>query len=89
MLRNLKNFLRILPEDNVHPEVARHFKHNVYVNTMDMTLFIFGDSFISVNTILPVFAATLTDSPLVIGLIPAIINAGWFLPQRFMAGLSG
>jgi len=87
MLRNLKNFLRILPEDNVHPEVARHFKHNVYVNTMDMTLFIFGDSFISVNTILPVFAATLTDSPLVIGLIPAIINAGWFLPQLFMAGL--
>ena len=63
MLRNLKNFLRILPEDNVHPEVARHFKHNVYVNTMDMTLFIFGDSFISVNTILHPVDALFPDTP--------------------------
>ena len=32
------------------------------------------------------FAATLTDSPLIIGLIPAIVNFGWFMPQMFMAG---
>ena len=44
----------------------------------------FGDSFVSVYTILPVFASTLTSSPIVIGLIPAIKDAGWFLPQLFL-----
>ncbi len=44
----------------------------------------FGDSFVSVYTILPVFASTFTSSPIVIGLIPAIKNAGWFLPQLFL-----
>jgi MFS family permease len=45
----------------------------------------FGNSFVSVYTILPVFASTLTSSPIVIGLIPAIKDAGWFLPQLFLA----
>ena len=44
-----------------------------------------ADSFWSINTIMPVFAATMTDSPFIIGLIPAIVNAGWFLPQMFLA----
>jgi len=34
---------------------------------------------------MPVFAATLTDNPFIIGLMPAIVNAGWFLPQMFIA----
>lgn len=45
-----------------------------------------GDSFVSVYTILPVFASTLTDSAIVIGLVPALLNAGWFIPQILMAG---
>jgi MFS family permease len=39
------------------------------------------------QTVLPVFAATLTDSPVLIGLVPAIVDAGWFLPQMFFAPL--
>jgi MFS family permease len=45
-----------------------------------------GDSFVSVSTIIPVFASTLTDSPVLIGLVPALIEAGWFIPQLIMAG---
>lgn len=45
-----------------------------------------GESFVSVYTILPVFASTLTDSAIVIGLVPALLNAGWFIPQILMAG---
>ncbi|MBW6466595.1 MAG: MFS transporter, partial [Brevefilum sp.] len=45
-----------------------------------------GDSFVSVSTIIPVFASTLTDSPVLIGLVPAVIDAGWFIPQLLMAG---
>jgi MFS family permease len=78
--------LRIHPEDNVPAEVAANFKHNVIVNTVDLMFFFFSDSLWSINTIMPVFAATLTDSPFLVGLIPAVVNAGWFIPQLFMSG---
>jgi len=35
--------------------------------------------------VLPVFISTLTDSPILVGLIPALEDAGWFLPQLFLA----
>ncbi|MFA5611788.1 MAG: MFS transporter [Anaerolineaceae bacterium] len=76
----------IRPEDNVPEDVAVNFKHNVVINTLDLSLFFFSDSFWSINTILPVFAATLTDNPFLIGLIPAVINAGSSIPQVFMSG---
>lgn len=82
----ISDFLHIHPEEGVPEQVAKYFKHNVFVNTMDLAFFTFGDSFVSIVTIIPVFAATLTDSPLIIGLIPAIVNFGWFMPQMFMAG---
>ncbi len=82
---NLKQFMQILPQDDVHPAVARLFKHNFTVNFLDNAIWMFGDNFSSISTILPVFVSTLTDSPIILGLIPAIINAGWFLPQLFMA----
>lgn len=78
--------LRIRPEDNVPSGVAANFKHNVAANTLDLMFFFFSDSIWSINTIMPVFAATLTDSPFLIGLIPAVVNAGWFLPQLFLSG---
>ena len=78
--------LHIHPEDNVPPGVAVNFKHNVITNTLDLMFFFFSDSIWSINTIMPVFAATLTDSPFLIGLIPAVVNAGWFIPQLFMSG---
>jgi len=78
--------LRINPQDEVPEEVAENFKHNVLINTGDLSFFFFADSFWSINTILPVFAATLTDSPFLIGFIPAIVGAGWFIPQLFLSG---
>lgn len=52
---------------------------------MDSIFWNLGESFVSVNTILPVFASTLTDQPILIGLVSALINAGWFIPQFLMA----
>ncbi|MEN6580221.1 MAG: MFS transporter [Anaerolineaceae bacterium] len=79
------NLFRIRPEDNVPASVAQHFRHNVIINTLDISFFFMADSFWNINTIMPVFAATLTDNPFIIGLMPAIVNAGWFLPQMFIA----
>ncbi len=45
----------------------------------------FGESFFAVSTIMPVYLSFFTNSPLLIGLIPAIRDAGWFLPQLFLA----
>ena len=84
--RFFNRIFTIHPGDEVPGDVAANFKHNVVVNTIDLSFYFFSDSFWSINTILPVFAATLTDSPFLIGLIPAIVNAGWFLPQLFMSG---
>ena len=78
--------LRIRPEDNVPPGLAVNFKHNVFVNTFDQMFFSFSDSIWSISTIIPVFAATLTDSPFLIGLIPAVVSAGSFIPQLFVSG---
>ncbi len=81
----LSNLFSIRPEDNVSASVAQHFRHNVIINTLDISFFFMADSFWNINTIMPVFAATLTDNPFLIGLMPAIVNAGWFLPQMFIA----
>jgi hypothetical protein len=86
LTRLFDRVLRIHPEDHVSPGVAANFKHNVFANTLDLMFFFFSDSIWSINTIMPVFAATLTDSPFLIGLIPAVVNAGWFIPQLFMSG---
>lgn len=81
----LTGFLTIRPEDEVPYNVAKNYRHNVTVGTLDLMFFIFGDGFGSITTIMPVFAATLTKSPLLIGLIPAIVTFGWFMPQMFLS----
>jgi MFS family permease len=65
--------------------IQKHLKHNVIVNLADGTFFGFGLGFSSFNTILPLFVSTLTNSAVLIGLIPAIHNMGWQLPQLFTA----
>ncbi len=49
----ISDFLHIHPEEGVPEQVAKYFKHNVFVNTMDLAFFIFGDSFVSIVTIIP------------------------------------
>ncbi|HNW95024.1 MAG TPA: MFS transporter [Anaerolineaceae bacterium] len=89
MANRLKSFLTglltIRPEDEVPHNVAKNFRHNVTMGSLDLMFFIFGDGFGSITTIMPVFAATLTKSPLLIGLIPAIANFGWYMPQMFLS----
>lgn len=64
---------------------ARIQRRNVIVNVLDGGAWVFGISFMSASTILPVFLRHLTGSPLLIGLVPALLDMGWFLPQLFIA----
>ena len=84
----LERFLS--PADSVNTPSAgvsqtQHLRRNFLFNTLHQLTLYFGDSFAAYQTILPVFAATLTNSPVLIGLVPAIVDAGWYLPQMFFA----
>lgn len=81
----MKNFFSLPNANTLNPEIVKHFKRNFFANIMDAGFWFFGDSFVAAYTILPVFMSTLTDSPILIGLIPALEGAGWFLPQLFLA----
>jgi len=64
---------------------SKNLKHNFTVNLLDGGLFGFGLGFASFTTMIPLFVATLTSSATLIGLVPAIHNVGWQLPQLLMA----
>ncbi|MBN2084173.1 MAG: MFS transporter [Anaerolineales bacterium] len=51
----------------------------------DYVFFSIGLTFAGTNTILPAFAANLTDNPILIGLANALWQGGWLLPQMFAA----
>lgn len=81
----MRNFFLIPNSHALDPGVVKHFKRNFFANVMDAGFWFFGDSFVAAYTILPVFMSTLTDSLILIGLMPALASAGWFLPQVFFA----
>lgn len=66
-------------------EIQRHLRRNFIANMGDGTLWLFGFSFLSSATILPVYFVHLSSSTLLLGLIPALLDLGWFLPQLFVA----
>jgi MFS family permease len=79
--------LLTIPENAGSDPAHQHIRRNFLANTLHQTTLFFGESFSASQTILPVFAATLTQSPVLIGLVPAIVDVGWFLPQLFFAPL--
>ncbi len=69
----------------VDQEVRRHLRFNVVVSMLDGASYGLGWGFGSIGTIIPLFVSRMTDSALLIGLIPAVHIVGWQLPQLFMA----
>lgn len=62
-----------------------NLRHNFIVNTLDGSFFGLGVGFASFVTIIPLFVSQMTDSAILIGLIPAIHAMGWQLPQLLTA----
>lgn len=63
----------------------KDLKFNFTVNILDGGFFGAGLGFASFITIIPLYVSQLTDSAVLIGLIPAIHAVGWQLPQLFTA----
>lgn len=75
----------MLPLPTLEKNIRANLKHNITVNLWDGSLFGAALGFASFSTILPLFVSSMTDSALLIGLVPAIHSVGWQLPQLFTA----
>ncbi|HEX9075512.1 MAG TPA: MFS transporter [Anaerolineae bacterium] len=60
---------------------ARHFRRNYICGLLNGAFFGFVDSVASPYLVLSLFVNTLGGSNFLVGLLPAINNGGWFLPQ--------
>jgi len=65
--------------------VRKHETWNFATNLLDLTFFNFSNSFIFGATVLSLYAAHLTDSAVLVGLIPAIQQVAHHLPQLLLA----
>jgi len=77
--------LTALPREEYEAFVQENQGWNFVANLLDLTFYNLAGSFIYGSTVLSVYASHLTDSAALIGLIPAIQNVGYFLPQLLSA----
>jgi MFS family permease len=61
--------------------VQKHFRRNYTLGVMNGAIFGFVDAISAPTLVLALFVAQLGGSNFLIGLLPAIYNGGWFLPQ--------
>ncbi len=66
-------------------DIRLTLRHNFVVNVLDGGFFGLAMGFASFVTVLPLFVSQLTDSAILIGLVPAVHNVGWMLPQLLTA----
>lgn len=66
-------------------ELYKAYRFNFTVNVLDGAFFGAALGFASFITVVPLFVSSMTDSAILIGLIPAIHSMGWQLPQLFTA----
>lgn len=75
----------------MHHETEQHARHNFVVNVADAGFFGLAVGFASRVSVLPLFIASLGGSTAMIGLIGALQDIGWQLPQlltsQYAAGL--
>ena len=62
-----------------------YWKRNFAANFVDSMFFSLALAFASTTTIVPLFISQLGGSPLVVGLIPALVQTGQMLPPLFAA----
>lgn len=72
-------------DDAYEAEIAANLRWNFFANAADLTAVNLAKAFVFHATILTLYTSYLTDSPVLIGLVPAVLQVGFLLPQIFMA----
>ena len=67
-------------------EIQKLLRFNVAVNLLDGAFFGLGLGISSFSAFIPIFVNRMTDSAVLIGLVPALHAFGWQFPQIFTAG---
>jgi len=70
----------------LNQQIRKNLKFNLFASMADAAFFGVGWGFGSFGTVIPLFFAQMTNSAILIGLIPAIHAVGWQIPQLFTAG---
>lgn len=73
---------------DVQQVAEKNIGWNFSVNLLDLAFITLGMSLVSRETVLPLLVSKLTTSTLAIGLIPAIYNLGFNLPQLLTANFT-
>ena len=73
---------------SIEEQVQKNLRWNFSVNVWDIMFITLGITLVSRETVMPVFVSTLTDSKILIGLIPATFTLGFYLPQLFSANFT-
>lgn len=73
------------PQATIEPAFPAHWRRNFAANFVDSMFFSLAMAFASTSTIVPVFIRQLGGSALLVGLIPALVQAGQMLPPLFAA----
>lgn len=68
---------------NLDDEQYPHLKRNFTLGVTNGGFFVFAESLMSIDTVLPWFVQQLSGSNFLIGLVGPMRDAGWFLPQLF------
>src|ERR671932_1992232 len=69
----------------IEPPLPPHWRWNFVANFADVSFFSLGMALGSLTTIMPLFIRQLGGSTLLVGVIPAIVQTGWYLPPLFAA----
>ena len=72
-------------DDSYRAAIRRNAGWNFWVNIGDLAFVNLAGSFVFISTILPLYVSYLTDSRVLIGLIPAIYIVASHVPQLLMA----
>ena len=73
-------------QKNMRTEIQKLLRYNVTVNLLDGAFFGLGLGISSFSAFIPIFVNRMTDSAILIGLVPALHAFGWQFPQIFTAG---
>ena len=70
------------------PEVREKkgvLRQNIAANIVDGSMYAFGISFVSIQTVIPVMVKHISGSDFAVGLVPVLWTAGFNFPQIFIA----
>lgn len=65
--------------------VEKHLRRNYRLGVANAAVFGFAEAMVAPSLVLALFVAQLGGSNFLIGLLPAIYNGGWFMPQFLVA----